>query len=142
MAKQKHLKNSFYTLYTDGASRGNPGRAGAGIVILAPDGDVILQKGIYLGEKTNNEAEYLALLLGLKEACKLGIKDLYIYIDSQLVVNHLKGIYKLRAKHLKPLYEKTKQALSRFSYQISHISRDKNKLADKLANLAIDRELE
>lgn len=142
MAKQKHLKNNFYTLYTDGASRGNPGRAGAGIVILAPDGNILLQKGVYLGEKTNNEAEYLALLLGLKEACRLGIKNLSIYIDSQLVVNHLKGIYKLRAEHLKPLYKKAKQMLSCFSYKISHINREKNKLADKLANQAIDQELE
>jgi len=142
MARQKSLKNSLYALYTDGASRGNPGKAGAGIVILAPNGNIILQKGIYLGEKTNNEAEYLALLLGLKEAYRLGIKDLFIYTDSQLIVNQMKGIYKLRAEHLKPLYEKVKQALSHFSYKILHINREKNKLADKLANLAIDQELE
>ena len=138
MAKQK---NSWYCLYTDGASRGNPGKAGAGIVLVSPKGEVILKKSFFLGEKTNNEAEYLALWLGLKEACKQGIKNLYIFMDSQLVVNHLKGIYKLKAPHLMPIYNQIQQLLKRLSYQIHHIRREDNKLADKLANYAIDWEL-
>jgi len=139
MAKQKN--NSWYCLYTDGASRGNPGKAGAGIVLVSPEGEVILKKSFFLGEKTNNEAEYLALWLGLKEACKRGIKNLYIFMDSQLVVNHLKGVYKLKAPHLMPIYNQIQQLLKRLSYQIHHIRREDNKLADKLANYAIDWEL-
>ncbi len=139
MAKQK--RNNWYCLYTDGASRGNPGKAGAGIVLVSPEGKVILKKSFFLGEKTNNEAEYLALWLGLKEVCKRGIKNLYIHVDSQLVANQLKGVYKLKASHLKPIYDQIRQLLKHLSYQVYHIRREDNKLADKLANYAIDWEL-
>jgi len=134
---QKRQNNRFYSLYTDGASHGNPGESGAGIVLVAPDGSIIVQKSVYLGKKTNNEAEYLALIWGLKTACQHGIKKLYIYMDAQLVVNHLKGIYKVKAENLKALHHEVKELLRQFCYQIYHIKREKNKLADKLANLAI-----
>jgi predicted nucleic acid-binding Zn-ribbon protein/ribonuclease HI len=136
-------KNKIYSLYADGASRGNPGKAGAGIVILDPDGKVISKKSIYLGEKTNNEAEYMGLIFGLKEACQYGIKELHILIDTQLVVNHLKGVYKVRANHLKTHYNEAKKLLEHFSsYEVFHIKRGQNQLADKLANLAIEEELD
>jgi len=128
--------HKFYSLYTDGASHGNPGESGAGIVLVAPDGKIIVQKSVYLGKKTNNEAEYLALIWGLKTACQYGIKRLYIFMDAQLVVNHLKGIYKVKAENLKALHHEVKRLLQQFHYKIYHIKREKNKLADKLANLA------
>jgi len=137
--KEKERKEySLYTLYTDGSSHGNPGPAGAGIVIT--DGNkIILKKSIPLGEKTNNEAEYLAFLLGLKEAHKLGLRNLTIRTDSKLIVGHLKGIYKLRSKRLKGLCFRIKKEL-RFlvPWRIEHIRRQENKLADRLANLAAE----
>ncbi len=130
------LASDWYSLYTDGASKGNPGQAGAGIVIISPNGS-IFKKCFYLGKKTNNEAEYHALILGLKEACKQGIKNLHIYLDSQLVVRQIQGDYKIKASHLRALYQEVKKLLNKFTYQIYHIKRENNKLADKLANYAI-----
>lgn len=135
-------KEDCYSLYTDGASRGNPGHSGAGIVIIDPKGRIICKKAIYLGIKTNNEAEYLALILGLKEACRYYLKEVYIFLDSNLVVSQIKGTYRVRAAHLKPLYLKAKQLLKRIpKYDIFYIKREQNKLADRLANQGIDREL-
>ena len=133
MSKIKHLY-----IYTDGAARGNPGESGAGIYIrdsLKP----LLEKAVYLGHTTNNVAEYMAFILGLKEAEKLGGNILSLYADSELLVNQIKGTYKVKDKKLKVLFDKAKKHLSEFiQYEIFYIKREENRDADRLANKAID----
>ena len=126
-------------IYADGASRGNPGNAGAGIIITAEDGKVIKKTGKYLGKTTNNEAEYQALIIALEEAKAMGATDIKIFADSELMVRQIKGEYKVKSEGLRPLYGKAMSILMGFKrYDIIHIERDKNKEADRLANEAID----
>ncbi len=128
-----------YFLYTDGASRGNPGEAGAGAVILDKDGNVVREVTEYLGEKTNNTAEYRALILGLMEVLRLGGSKVRIFSDSELIVKQVNGVYNVRNQGLKVLYNNVKELLENFvRYDIRYISREKNRHADRLANKAID----
>ena len=94
----------FWLLRCDGASRGNPGPAGAGMVLFDPQGRLQARKGRYLGETTNNVAEYQALLLGLEEAQRLGVKKLRVLADSELMVKQLTGRYRVKSPHLIPLW--------------------------------------
>jgi len=129
-------------LYTDGASRGNPGRAGAGIWITNGEGKKISEVSRYLGHKTNNEAEYWALLLGLKEAKRLGGEALQIFTDSELVERQIKGVYRVRDLDLKALHQAVLENLKTFSsIKIDSIPREENKEADRLANQAIQRRI-
>jgi ribonuclease HI len=129
-------------LYIDGASRGNPGRAAVGIRITNGEGKKISEMSRYLGHKTNNEAEYWALLLGLKEAKRLGGDFLQIFTDSELVERQIKGIYRVRDLNLKVLHETVMEDLKTFSsFEIESIPREKNKEADRLANQAIQRRI-
>jgi len=89
-------ENLQLILYIDGASRGNPGRAGAGIWITNPSGEKVLEVSRYLGQKTNNEAEYWALLLGLREARRLGGKSIRVFTDSELIERQVKGLYRVK----------------------------------------------
>jgi len=126
------------TIYTDGAARGNPGPAGAGAVLMQ-DGKILKKCRKFLGTGTNNEAEYEAVILGLEEAKKLGATDVEFFVDSELLQRQVIGIYKVKAKNLRPLFEKIfKLKISFASFKISHIRREKNKIADLLANEAID----
>lgn len=130
--------NSF-TIYTDGAARGNPGPAGAGWVILDFQGKPVSAKKKYLGELTNNQAEYQALLLALEDIQKRRAKILNVYSDSELLVRQLKGEYKVKNEGLKSLFQQVVLTLSKFQgYSIEYIPREKNKDADHLANEAID----
>lgn len=132
-------KDASYTLFVDGASRGNPGKAGAGAVIKAPDGTIIKRLKSYLGIATNNVAEYRALLMALEAAQALNIQSLKIYADSELVVKQIKGKYKVRNEDLLVLYNKVQRLLKGFKkFHIDHIPREKNSDADLLANEAID----
>lgn len=127
------------SLYTDGASRGNPGDAGAGIVLLDEDGSELLARSFYLGKCTNNSAEYQALIAGLENALEAGCKTLNIFLDSQLIVRQVQGLYKVKHEQLKPLYNQTRDLLAKLhSWEISHIPREKNFRADELANRGID----
>ncbi len=126
-----------YELYIDGASRGNPGKAGIGFVIFK-NGHEILRDGKYIGVKTNNEAEYFALLLGLKKCLELGINSVKIYSDSKLLVNQINGIYKIKDDKLKRLYKEIRKILKNINYKIEHIPREKNKIADNIANQVLD----
>ncbi|HEX9242748.1 MAG TPA: ribonuclease HI family protein, partial [Anaeromyxobacter sp.] len=109
-------------LYTDGAARGNPGPAGAGAVILNPDGHIVAKIGKFLGDSTNNVAEYMGLILGLKRARAMGIKELEVYSDSELLVKQLAGEYQVKAEHLRPLHDEARQLLQGFSFiQVRHI---------------------
>ncbi len=129
-------------LYTDGASRGNPGEAGAGIVLYDPDGPdkgPVLEEKKYLGVCTNNEAEYRALILGLEEALKLKFLKLTIHLDSELVVRQMEGIYKIKNGNLSRFASEAKRLLAGLEeYRLTHVPRTKNREADRLANEAID----
>jgi ribonuclease HI len=130
----------MWSLYVDGASRGNPGPAGAGAVLFGPQGEKRAEDSRYLGETTNNVAEYQALLLGLELALKHGVKSLSIYADSQLMVRQLLGAYQVKKPHLIPLWQKARETLQKFdAYALSHLDRSLNYEADRLARQAIDQ---
>lgn len=130
----------YWKLFVDGAARNNPGPAGAGLCILK-DEKAFLKKGAYLGKKTNNQAEYLALLLGLFYIKKNMHADDFLLIvsDSQLLVRQLEGKYRVKEPHLKPLYDVAKGMLSEINYDIAHVLREENAAADEQANKAIDK---
>lgn len=127
-------------LFADGASKGNPGPAAAGVVIKDEKGKVLAKRGILLGEMTNNEAEYRALLWGLalaKEIAEDGA--ITCFLDSKLVVSQLKGLYKIKAAHLGELVKKVWRAERSFSeVAYRHIPREKNADADALANRVLN----
>ena len=129
-------------IYTDGASKGNPGRAGAGVWITNTDGKKISETSRYLGHKTNNEAEYWALLLGLREAKRLGGKSIRIFTDSELIERQVKGLYRVKGVNLRGLHKRVIENLRGFSsFEIESISREMNEEADRLANQAIQRRI-
>lgn len=123
----------------DGAARGNPGPAGAGVYV-EPDGDRPAEELFEpLGSQTNNVAEYSALLLALTRATELGAQEVEIESDSRLLVEQVNGNFKVKAEHLKPLvFDAVKRAKSFRRFSIRHIPREKNKKADRLANLGAD----
>jgi ribonuclease HI len=134
---------TFASLYTDGASRGNPGPAGAGVILLDEQGRPILELNRFLGKATNNEAEYQALITGLEAAERLDLTRLHIFLDSELVVKQLHGEYRVRNPRLQPLFDEVASRLRRLSsYAIMHIPREQNEKADRLANEAVDRGLQ
>ena len=127
-------------IHIDGASKGNPGRAGAGIWITNSQGKTLLEMSRYLGHKTNNEAEYWALLLGVKEAKRLKGEFLHIFTDSELIERQVKGLYRVKHQNLKALHEAVIQDLKEFpSAEIQSVPREQNQKADRLANQAIQR---
>ena len=129
----------FPKLYTDGASRGNPGQAGAGAVLFDTEDQILEEKCRYLGEVTNNVAEYQALLMGLDMVLDQGIKEVAIFLDSELIVKQIQGEYRVKDKNLKVLFDQAQGFLQKFKeYTINHVPRAQNKVADQLANLAID----
>lgn len=129
-------------LFTDGAARGNPGPAGAGAVIVSPDGHIVAKVGKFLGDETNNVAEYMGLIIGLKRAKAMGIKELDVLSDSELLVKQLKGEYAVKAEHLRPLHDEARVLLKGFSeVELRHIPREENAQADAMSNRAIDERL-
>ena len=129
-------------LYTDGAARGNPGPAGAGAVIISPNGHIVAKMGKYLGETTNNVAEYTGLIMGLKRAKAMGLRELDVFADSELMVKQLSGEYQVKADHLRPLFEEARALVKGFpEIEIRHIPREQNTQADEMSNRAIDLRL-
>lgn len=129
-----------WVLMVDGASRGNPGEAGCGAAILRADGTVAKELCRYLGRTTNNVAEYEGLIMGLEALLQLGAKTVRVQSDSQLLVRQLNGEYRVRDARLKALWLKASELLRRFDrYRIVHVYREANKVADRLANRAIDQ---
>lgn len=127
-------------LYTDGASRGNPGEAGAGVVLLDEKRQELASRAIYLGKCTNNVAEYRALLAGLELALQQGCDRLSIFLDSELIVRQISGQYKVKNAHLQPLYLQARCLLLRLrNWRIQHVPRAENARADQLANQGIDQ---
>jgi len=128
-----------YTANIDGAARGNPGPAAYGVVIRRPDGATHESLGKYIGRHTNNVAEYYALIAALDYAAASGIKRLRVFSDSQLIVNQIKGLYKVKHPDLRPLHERAKkQAAALESFTIQYVPREQNRDADDLANAALD----
>jgi ribonuclease HI len=126
-------------LYTDGTSRGNPGEAGIGVVLKNKANKTIEEVGQFIGETTNNVAEYRALVEGLKRALARGTKGVEIFSDSELLVRQINGEYRVKSASLLPLYQEAMEILNGLSrWKIVHIPREKNARADALANMAID----
>ena len=127
-------------LFTDGASRGNPGQAGAGAVLFDENNQEVAAKSVYLGTCTNNVAEYKALLIGLQEALLLGCTELAIALDSELIVRQIQGRYKVKNETLSILFQEVREQLARFGkWSIAHVPRAQNARADQLANRGIDQ---
>ena len=129
---------NYWKLFIDGASRNNPGPAGAGVYIVKNDKE-FEKVGFWLGSKTNNQAEYLSLALGLfclkKHVCKDDI--VMIISDSQLLVRQIIGKYRVKNPVLLPIYQLSKKLLSGINYNIAHVLRHENKEADKMANIGV-----
>jgi ribonuclease HI len=123
----------------DGGARGNPGPAAIGVVVQAPEGDVLEERGEAIGSATNNVAEYRALLLGIGRAAELGASELELVGDSELVVRQVKGEYKVKDATLRELHAEVVRALRGFeSWSIRHVRREQNSEADRLVNEALD----
>jgi ribonuclease HI len=137
------MKAQRYSVYIDGASRGNPGDAGIGIIIKDDQGQHIRELYKYIGQSTNNIAEYTALIYALQEALILGLKDLVIHSDSELLVKQINAEYRVKNANLKPYFEQflhLKTGLDRL--EVKQISRQQNQQTDKLANQAIDARID
>ena len=134
------VADGWFTAHCDGGARGNPGPAGFGAVIEDPGGKVVARLSEYLGKQTNNFAEYSGLLAVLEWALKNGAKRLCVVSDSELMVQQMKGRYKVKAPGLKPLWEEAQKRAARLEdFEMRHTLRGGNKEADKLANDAMDK---
>ena len=126
--------------YTDGASRGNPGESGIGIILRDDNGTTLFEGSGYLGKATNNIAEYQALLACLRKAQEFPCTKLVVNSDSELMVRQLRREYKVRDRRLQRLYDEALGLLkqARFTFEINHVAREDNRDADELANMGID----
>jgi ribonuclease HI len=126
-------------VFCDGASRGNPGEAGIGVVIRSHEKKILLEVSDYIGKTTNNIAEYMALIKGLEEALLLGASEASFFCDSELLVKQINGEYKVKNEGLKPLYLHALSLIKKFKkFKIQHTFREKNIHADELANRGIE----
>ncbi len=127
------------TVHIDGGARGNPGPAGAGVAMCDAQGGVVFEAGFYLGEMTNNRAEYGALLKALEVAELIGAEAVTVFADSELLVRQINGIYRVKNAGLKTLFGEATQRLGRFGeWSVHHVVREDNNRADELANMAMD----
>jgi ribonuclease HI len=128
-------------VYTDGGSRGNPGDSSCAFVICNLDDTVVEKSGYYMGMATNNQAEYYGMIKGLERARELGIDEIDLYSDSQLVVNQMNGFYKVKNQELAPLHQQLKVLVDSFEkVSFTHIPRELNKIADKEVNRILDEQ--
>jgi ribonuclease HI len=124
-------------MYIDGASLGNPGQSGAGIVSYDERGNEVWRESVHLGTMTNNMAEYEALVRALRRAREMAVASVFVYTDSQLVANQILGSYKVKNDRLRKYLQAAQNLIDDFnSFQIKYIPREKNRLADKLAKSA------
>lgn len=138
---QEKDNNSYQHLrvFTDGGARGNPGPAGIGVAFYDDAGELIEEHGEYLGEKTNNQAEYQAILYAVKRARELRVAHLDCFLDSELIVKQIAGEYRVKNKALRVLFDEVKKYACKFEkITFQHVPRDENKEADRLVNEAID----
>ncbi len=128
-------------LYGDGGSRGNPGPSASGYVLLDMNNNILIKSGVYLGITTNNQAEYQSLKFGLVEAKKIGAQEVEVYMDSLLVINQMKGVFKVKNQELRPHHEAIKILAAQFKkVTYTHVPRELNKLADAEVNETLDAE--
>lgn len=126
-------------IYTDGGARGNPGPAAIGVVINNENGEVLFKEGRCIGDTTNNQAEYQAVVLAMEKSVELGATDVELFSDSELIVKQLKGEYKVKDKGLAEHYLKIWNLQNKLkSVKYNHVYREQNKLADSLVNEALD----
>jgi ribonuclease HI len=129
------------TLYADGGSRGNPGPAASGAVLVDTAGVALDEVGLFLGTATNNVAEWTALCIGLERALERGIRRLAVRMDSELVVKQMRGEYRVKHPDLQPLHRRAQSLLRNFEHvDIKHIPRKQNALADQVVNDVLDQE--
>ena len=127
------------TLFADGGSRGNPGPAASGAVLIGADGTALAEVGEYLGIATNNVAEWRGLIAGLAKARELGVRELAVRLDSELVVRQLTGVYRVKHADLVPLATKARVLMREFrSIDIRHVPRKENAAADAVVNRVLD----
>ncbi len=125
--------------HTDGGSRGNPGPAAAGFVLEDDAGRTLVARAFFLGETTNNVAEYTALVKAMESARQIGAAEITVYTDSELMVRQLKGVYKVKSDLIRPLFERVNELRTHFqSCLLVHVTRDKNTEADRIVNKALD----
>jgi ribonuclease HI len=130
-------------IYTDGGARGNPGPAGIGAILNNEKGERVAEVSEYIGETTNNQAEYKAVVAAIAKAKELGAEELDFFLDSELVVKQLNREYKVRDKDLAPLFMKIYNAMMGFKkVTFKHVRREFNAEADKLVNIALDKEMQ
>jgi ribonuclease HI len=127
-------------IHTDGAARGNPGPAGLGAVLVDADsGEIVAELARYLGQRTNNYAEWTAVEAALDEALRLGATHVDLRMDSELVARQITGRYRVKHADLKPIHARVMAMLARLAgYTVGHVPRERNKEADRLSNVAID----
>lgn len=140
LKQSKPAEISEAKLYSDGGSRGNPGHSAGAFLICKVDNNVVEKSGFYIGVTTNNQAEYQALLQGLKRSAELGVRKLNVFMDSELIVKQLNGLYKIKNKDLQPLYREIKDLAASFEkISFSHVPRALNKEADLEVNRILDK---
>ena len=132
-------EGELYQMFTDGGSRGNPGVSGCGFVIYSQSMEVVFKGSARLPDCTNNQAEYMGLLYGLKQATNLRIKNLHCFMDSLLIVQQCAGKFQVKDRKLAKLREEVRKEIAKLDeFQIRHVLRDQNRVADALANEAMD----
>jgi ribonuclease H / adenosylcobalamin/alpha-ribazole phosphatase len=135
------MTESHFSVYTDGGSRGNPGPAAYGYVIYAPSGELVAQGSRYIGPTTNNQAEYQGIVAALEALNEMAVaQSVTCFLDSQLVVRQINGIYKMKHPDLKPWLDKINQLRATIKFPLSFVDvpRSENKYADALVNAALD----
>lgn len=132
--------DGLWVTFSDGGSRGNPGPAASGSVVVNPDGDIVYERGVYLGRQTNNVAEYVGAILALRKASKLGARDLEARLDSQLIVKQMTGQARVLSDDLRPLHQELKGLAAGGFARVRwvHIPREDNAHADRLCNEVLD----
>lgn len=134
-----------FTIFADGGSRGNPGPAGSGAVVYDAQGNIVAEVSEFIGHTTNNVAEYTAMIRGLEALAeyldeRTPSASVLVKMDSELAVKQMRGEYKIKHPNLKPLAEQAYMRTQQFSaVQFAHVPREQNKVADALANQAMDR---
>jgi len=134
------MSDTKIKIYSDGGSRGNPGPAACGVILKTMSGDVISKHSKYLGETTNNQAEYNGVLLGLEEAQKIRVQEIDFYLDSELVVKQLNQVYKVKNADIQTIFVKVWNKIQEFKkVTFRHIFREENKDADQMVNFELDK---
>jgi ribonuclease HI/pterin-4a-carbinolamine dehydratase len=129
-------------IYADGGSRGNPGPSASGYVVLDMNDNILVDEGYYLGITTNNQAEYTALKIALEKCLEMGVREVDVYMDSLLVINQMKGIFKVKNRDLWPLHDNISSLVKKFNkVNFQHVPRELNKLADAAVNRELDKKL-